>query len=75
MQNVEFRYFRNPRNFAYRTDEIEPCSVCGKEGIWLYGGGFYGARDIDCICDACLSDGKLKELGIQLGSSLGEEVS
>jgi uncharacterized protein CbrC (UPF0167 family) len=65
MQKIEFRYFRNPKDYAFRTDEAKPCSVCGKEGIWFDGGGFYGADDIDCICDTCLSEGKLKELEIE----------
>ncbi|HBN76401.1 MAG TPA: hypothetical protein DD473_11405 [Planctomycetaceae bacterium] len=65
MQKIEFTYFRDPQNFAFRTDEAKPCSACGEKGIWLDGSGFYGARDIDCICYTCLSEGKLKELEIE----------
>lgn len=30
--------------------------------MWLAAGGFYGVNEIDCICEDCLSGGKLKEL-------------
>jgi uncharacterized protein CbrC (UPF0167 family) len=62
MQKIEFRYFRDPQNFAFRTDEEKICPICGEKETWLDGGGFYGANDIECICDTCLSEGKLKEL-------------
>ena len=65
MQKIRFRYFRDPQNFAFRTDQEKICPICGEKGIWLDGGGFYGANDIECICDACLSEGKLKELDIE----------
>lgn len=65
MQKIEFKYFRDPQRFAFRTDAPKQCSVCGEVGVWLDAGGFYGSRDIDCICDHCLAEGKLKELEIE----------
>lgn len=61
----KFKYFRDPDNLAFRVDTALPCSICGAEGIWFDGGGFYGANEIDRICDDCLAAGKLKELEIE----------
>lgn len=65
MSEMKYRYFRDPDNFAYKTDQPEACSVCGEVGIWFDAGGFYGVDEIECICDSCLSSGKLKELEIE----------
>ena len=65
MKSIEFRYFRYPRHFALRTEDAKPCSICKNEGIWLDGCGFYGSATIECICDTCLSEGKLQALNIE----------
>jgi len=65
MSNMKFKYFRDPDNFAFRVEDELPCSVCGKVGLWFDAGGFYGFSEIECICDDCLADGKLKELEIE----------
>mmetsp|Transcript_23596 Transcript_23596/g.33103 ORF Transcript_23596/g.33103 Transcript_23596/m.33103 type:complete len:247 (-) Transcript_23596:279-1019(-) len=72
---VTFPYFRNPQNFATRTNERKPCSICNKKGIWLDGGGLYGEQEIDCICDKCLVQGKLKELGITTNEASAQDSS
>ncbi len=62
---MKFKYFRDPENFAFRVDDNSKCSICGAVGLWFDAGGFYGGNEIDCICDNCLADGKLKELEIE----------
>ena len=62
---TEFKYFRDPKNFAHRTDGPKDCSVCGAKGVWFDAGGLYGTREIACICDACLAAGRLQELEIE----------
>jgi uncharacterized protein CbrC (UPF0167 family) len=62
---MEYKYFRDPDNFAYKIDKAANCSVCGKVGIWFDAGGFYGINEIECICDSCLSEGTLRELEIE----------
>lgn len=59
------KYFRDPVNFAFRVGITSPCSICETEGIWFDASGFCGANEIDCICDNCLAEGKLKDLDIQ----------
>lgn len=72
---MNFKYFRDPDNFAFRVDEDSECAICGKLGLWFDAGGFYGEHEIDCICDSCLSAGKLKELEIEINQVLeGEGV-
>jgi len=60
-----FRYFRDPDNFAFKVDQASPCSVCGRVGLWFDAEGFYGANEIECICDDCLAQGRLKELEME----------
>ena len=60
-----FRYFPGFQKFSYMTDESKPCYFCKENGVWLDGGGFYGYKEIDCICPGCLSKGLLKELNIE----------
>jgi len=31
---MKYRYFYDPNNFAYKTDQAEPCSVCRKVGTY-----------------------------------------
>lgn len=61
----KFKYFRDPDNFVFRVGTTLPCSICETEGLWFNTGGFYGTNEIECICDNCLAEGKLKELGIE----------
>ena len=42
MSEMKYRYFRDPDNFAYKTDQAKSCSVCGQVGIWFDAGGLYG---------------------------------
>ena len=62
---MKFKYFRDPDNFAYRTQLDAKCSICGSIGIWFDASGLYGVKEIECICDNCLAAGKLKELDIE----------
>lgn len=62
---MKFKYFRNPRGFAFQTDTIASCSICGVQEICFDGSGFSGPKDIDCICQQCLASGKLKDLEIE----------
>jgi len=76
---MEFKYFRDPENFAFKIDEAANCSVCGKAGHWFDAGGWYGTNEIECICDTCLLEGKLKELEIETneafeGSTAEKEI-
>jgi len=65
-----FRYFRDPDNFAFKVDQASPCSVCGRVGLWFDAEGFYGANEIECICDDCLAQGRLKELEMETNEAL-----
>ncbi len=67
---MEFKYFRDPENFAFKMDEPTKCSVCSNIGVWHDAGGFYGINEIECICDSCLLDGKLKELEIETNEAI-----
>lgn len=71
MVNMKFKYFRDPDNFAFKVDRLSACSICGEEGYWFDAGGFYGDNDIACICDICLADGRLENLGIETNTTSG----
>jgi uncharacterized protein CbrC (UPF0167 family) len=62
--SVVFKYFRDPENFAFKIDSESTCSICDKSGIWLDAEGYSGINEIKCICDECLSVGKLLPLEI-----------
>lgn len=77
MNIMKFKYFRDPDNFAFKVDEALACSICGRKGIWFDAGGFFGENEIDCICDKCLVDGRLENLGIEtneVSGGYGEEA-
>lgn len=62
---MKFKYFRDSENFAFRVGEKSKCSLCEKVGLWFDAVGYYGLNEIECICDSCLAEGKLKELEIE----------
>ncbi len=64
---MKFKYFSDPDNFA---DEESKCSVCNKVGLWFDTGGYSGTNEIECICDDCLLEGKLKSLEIEANEAL-----
>ncbi|GLX85334.1 hypothetical protein tloyanaT_15860 [Thalassotalea loyana] len=70
MSNMKFKYFRDPENFSFKIDDPAECSVCGNVGLWYDAGGFYGLNEIECICDECLLEGKLKELEIETNEAI-----
>jgi uncharacterized protein CbrC (UPF0167 family) len=61
---MNYRYFRDPKNFSFICDEKGPCSVCGEIGLWFDAQSFYGTQDLDSVCDACLKGGKLIDLDV-----------
>ncbi|MCX7545014.1 CbrC family protein [Marinicella gelatinilytica] len=73
MSKITFRYFRDPDNFSFKLDKTSACSICGNNGIWFDAGGFYGEKEIDCICDECLIAGKLENLGIETNEAFGDD--
>lgn len=74
MSNMKFKYFREPDNFAFKVNKASNCSVCGSNGLWFDAGGFYGKNEIECICDACLADGRLLDLGIETNEAFGSDI-
>lgn len=74
---MEFKYFRYPEKFAFRSDGPTPCSVCGIVEICFDAGGYSGVNDLDFICSKCLKDGKLLNLGIEANMNFddGSEAS
>lgn len=74
MSNMKFKYFRDPDNFAFKTESESECSVCGKLEKWFDAGGFYGIDGIECICGDCLATGKLKKLEIETNEASNGSV-
>jgi len=70
---MKFKYFRDPDNFAYKTEKAKECSICQNVGIWFDASCFYGENEIESICDDCLLAGKLKELGIETNEAFDGE--
>ena len=65
MSEMKFKYFRDPSNFTFRIEEKSACTICEAIGLWHDAGGYCGDKEIECICDNCLAQGKLKSLGIE----------
>ncbi len=49
-KHMEFRYFINPKDFAFLMDQPKPCSICKKVSVWFDTGGYPGVNEIECIC-------------------------
>ncbi len=61
---ITFRYFERPHDFSTYQQEPARCEVCEREG-YGYEGPFYGLeRDIEFVCEDCLSSGRLQALDI-----------
>ena len=67
---MNFKFFSDTDNFAFRLDEPSNCSVCSKVGLWFDAEMYAGANEIKCICDSCLSSGGLIQLGIEPNDSI-----
>ncbi len=72
---MNFKYFRDPLNFAYLSDKSVSCSVCKEVKICFEAGGYVGLQDIDNICEDCLKAGKLIELGNEANLLAGDYSS
>jgi uncharacterized protein CbrC (UPF0167 family) len=57
---ARFRYFEHPHQFSTYREERQRCEVCGREAMG-YAGPFFGIRDIEFVCEDCLSTGRLRE--------------
>ena len=63
-QEMSFKYFANPRAFAYLADEGQACHFCKATADCLAGANLFGQEDIDAVCFDCMAAGKLIELDI-----------
>jgi len=61
---MSFRWFENPRAFAYMADTGQACHFCKTTSDCLDGAHFIGEEEIDAICFSCMRAGRLTELDI-----------
>lgn len=65
-QKVEFAYFADAQHFTHLAESSAVCHFCREERPCLDGGTFYGDEEIAAICPACLQQGKLETLDIEV---------
>ena len=61
---MSFRYFKDPRAFAYMAEGGEACHFCKSTTDCLDGEHFYGDNEIKAVCFSCMQAGRLIELDI-----------
>jgi hypothetical protein len=47
MSIINFSYFRDPNNFAFRIEQTSNCSLCNKKGLWFDASVFSGENDTE----------------------------
>lgn len=57
-----YPYFADPENFSTWSAQAQECSLCGKESPG-FEGPFFGEEDIEFICEECLKNGEIVEIG------------
>ena len=70
---MSFKYFRDPDNFSFKMDSKAKCAICDRVGLWFDGDMYCGENEIECICDSCLSEGKLIPLDISTNMTESED--
>ena len=60
MSNTLFHYHRDPHNFSTYSPEPQTCDLCGNRAAG-YQGPYFAVKEIDFVCEECLSNGKLAE--------------
>jgi uncharacterized protein CbrC (UPF0167 family) len=65
-----FDLFAAPAAYSTWSDDAE-CHFCGAEGA--FESPFLGEEEIDAVCDECLAEGKLAEIG--LSTNQGDSVA
>lgn len=63
---MNFKYFENPRAFAYMAKSGHACHFCKATDNCLDGAHFFGQDEIDAICFSCMQAGRLIELDISV---------
>lgn len=61
---VEYHYFARPHDFSTFKPEPRRCDLCGERRAGYDAGGFLGRRDVDVVCEVCLSSGRVQDAGI-----------
>jgi len=66
---MNFKYFENPRAFAYMAESGHACHFCKATDNCLDGAHFFGQDEIDVICFSCMQAGRLIELVTHSGQA------
>lgn len=59
----DFRYFERPHQFSTYRETAGRCDICGQSKAG-YQEPFYGADEIEFVCEECLVTGRLTDQGI-----------
>jgi uncharacterized protein CbrC (UPF0167 family) len=60
----KFEYFTNPLLYANLTKRKRPCAICEVIEICFDSSNFHGNDFYGSICQECLRNGKIKDLGL-----------
>jgi len=58
-----FRYFEYPHEYSTYHTAPDRCTICGQSRPG-YAGPFYGLRDLELVCENCLTIGRLQDFGL-----------
>lgn len=65
---MEFKYFKDPKNFSYIIKNQSHCSVCSDLTVCFDATLYYGRTEIERICAKCLKNGSLISLDISVNN-------
>lgn len=61
---MSFRYFKDPRAYAFMDEEGEACHFCKSTTDCLSGEHIFGEDDMGAVCFSCMQAGRLIDLDI-----------